>query len=72
MAKTTTELKDIVRFGGGISIDAATKTTTELKDIARLAHGSGATLVVRNAQVKTTTELKDIARLAPSKVVFEL
>lgn len=72
MAKTTTDLKDIVRLGGGINIDASTKTTTDLKDLARLANSSGATIVIRNASNKTTTDLKDIARLAPGKVIFEV
>ena len=72
MPKTTTDLKDIVRLGGGVSVDASTRTTTDLKDIARLANTSGATLVIRNADTKTTTDLKDIARLAPGKVIFEI
>lgn len=72
MAKTTTDLKDIVGLGGGINIDASTKTTTDLKDLARLANSSGATIVIRNASIKTTTDLKDIARLAPGKVIFEI
>ena len=72
MTKTTTDLKDIVRLGGGISVDASTKTTTDLKDLARLANASGANLVIRNADAKTTTDLKDIARLAPGKVIFEI
>lgn len=72
MPKTTTDLKDIVRLGGGVSVDASTKTTTDLKDLARLANTSGVNLVVRNADTKTTTDLKDIARLAPGKVIFEI
>ena len=72
MPKTTTDLKDIVRLGGGISVDASTKTTTDLKDLAQLANASGANLVIRNADAKTTTDLKDIARLAPGKVIFEI
>lgn len=72
MPKTTTDLKDIVRLGGGVSVDASTKTTTDLKDLARLANTSGANLVIRNAGTKTTTDLKDIARLAPGKVIFEI
>jgi hypothetical protein len=72
MSKTTTDLKDIVRLGGGISIDAVTKTTSDLKDLARLANIAGATLIIRNAGSKTTTDLKDIARLAPTKVIFEI
>lgn len=72
MPKTTTDLKDIVRLGGGVSIDAAIKTTTDLKYLARLANTSGATLIFKNADSKTSTELKDIARLAPGKVIFEV
>lgn len=72
MPKTTTDLKNIVRLGGGISVDASAKTTTDLKDFARLANTSGANLVIRNADAKTTTDLKDIARLAPGKVIFEI
>lgn len=70
MIKTTTDLKDIVRLGGSISVEASTKTTTDLKDIARTLN-LGATLTIRNASVKTTTDLKDIARLAPGNVIFE-
>jgi hypothetical protein len=72
MSKTTTDLKDIVRLGGSVSLDASTKTTSDLKDIARLASDSGATLILRNAGIKTTIDLKDIARLAPGKVIFEI
>ena len=72
MAKTTTDLKEIVNLGGGISVDASTKTTIDLKEIARLANASGATLVIRNADTKTSADLKDIARLAPTKVIFEI
>jgi hypothetical protein len=72
MPKTTTDLKDIVRLGGGINVDATTKTTTDLKEIARLANSSGATIVIRNADTKSTTDLKDIVRLAPGKVIFEV
>jgi hypothetical protein len=72
MPKTTTDLKDIVRLGGGLSIDATKLTTTDLKDIARLANTSGVTLVIRNADTKTSTDLKDISRLAPGKVIFEI
>lgn len=72
MAKTISELKDIVRLGGGINVDGSSKTTSDLKDLARLANASNATIIVRNAATKTTSELKDIARLAPGKVTFEL
>lgn len=72
MIKTTTDLKAIVQLGGGISIDANSKTTTDLKAIAQIANASGATLIIRNAQVKTATDLKAIAQLASGKVIFEI
>lgn len=72
MPKITTDLKDIARLGGGLSIDATTKTTSDLKDIARLINSSNATLIIRNADSKTTTDLKDIARLASGKIIFEI
>ena len=72
MPKTTTDLREIARLGGGLSIDATTKPTSDLKDIARLINSSNATLIIRNADVKTTTDLKDIARLASGKIIFEI
>ncbi len=72
MPKTTTNLKDIVRLGGGVSVNASTLTTISLKDIARLAHSLGGTIIIRNADSKTTTDLKDIARLAPGRIIFEI
>lgn len=72
MTKTTTDLKDIVRLGGGLSIDATNRTSTDLKDIARLANNSGAIIIIKNTDSMTPTDLKDIARLAPSKIIFEI
>jgi hypothetical protein len=71
MAKTTIDLKGILRIGGGLIIDASTKTTIDLKELARIANSSGATIIMRNAGTKTTSDLKEIARLAPGKVIFE-
>jgi len=72
MSKSTNDLKEILRLGGGISIDAAIKSTADLKDMARQAKGSGATLIIRNAGIKAVTDLKDIARQAAGKVIFEI
>ncbi|TFZ62854.1 hypothetical protein E4631_24360 [Hymenobacter sp. UV11] len=72
MVKTTTDLKEIARAGGGISIDAAGYTTTDIKEIRRAASTSGATIVLRNSNTKTTTDLKEIARTSPGKFIFEL
>jgi hypothetical protein len=72
MPKTTLELKEIARLGGGLSIDAATKTTLELKEILRLLNASNSTFIIRNADLKTALELKEISRIAPGKVIFEI
>ncbi|MGZ4055568.1 MAG: hypothetical protein ACXVPU_17510 [Bacteroidia bacterium] len=72
MPKTVTELQSIVRLGGGISIDASIMTTISIQSLARLANDSGATIIVRNADVKTIVDLQSFARLAPGKVIFEL
>lgn len=71
MPQSLHDLKEIVRLGGGVSIDAATKAVNDLKDIARLAGGSGSTIILRNAGGKTARDLKDMARLAPGKIIFE-
>lgn len=71
MSKSTTDLQSIVRLGGGISIDATNKSTTDLQSFARLAQVSGATIIIRNADVKSTTDLQSFARLAPGKIIFE-
>jgi len=72
MTKLTSEIKDIARSGGGISVDASTKLTSELKEIAQAINASNAFLIIRNADDKLTSELKEIARAAPGKVIFEL
>ena len=71
MPKTASELKDIARLGGNLSIDATTKTSSELRDITKSIE-SDAMLIIRNADSMTASELKDIARLAAGKVIFEV
>ncbi len=72
MSRSTTDLKEIIRLGGGISIDATIKSTADLKDMARQAKASGAKLVIRNAGIKSAADLKDITRQAPGNVLFEV
>ena len=72
MSKSTSDLKEIVRVGGGINIDGNSYAPMDLKEMARQANASGATIIIRNAINKSTADLKEIARAAPGKVVFEL
>ncbi|WP_336691098.1 MULTISPECIES: hypothetical protein [unclassified Chryseobacterium] len=71
MSKSTTDLKSMVRLGGGISIDASNYSTTDLQSFARLAQVSGATIIIRNADAKSTPDLQSLARLSPGKIIFE-
>lgn len=52
MPKKTVDLIDIVRLGGGGSVDASTKITTKLTDHARITFTSGANIVIINAEEK--------------------
>lgn len=70
MPKSTSDLKDIVRLGGGINVDAKHTPTIVLKDLATLANTPGAMITIRNADKKLPPDLKDIARLAPGKITF--
>lgn len=72
MPKTVSELREIAKLGGGISVDATSKTARELRDIANATNAADTTLIIRNADSKTPLELREIAKLAPGKVIFEV
>lgn len=71
MKKTITDLKDIIRLGGGMNLDATIFTMTELNDFAVLAERSGAIINVKNTENLTVNNLKEIAKLGRGKVIFE-
>jgi hypothetical protein len=71
MKKTITDLKDIIRLGGGMNLDATAYTIPELNDFAILAERSGAIIRVKNTENLTINNLKEIARLGRGKVIFE-
>ena len=71
MKKTITDLKDIIRLGGGMNIDATTFTIAEPSDFAVLAERSGAIIRVKNTENLTVNNLKEIAKLGRGKVIFE-
>ena len=72
MAKLATELEEIARAGGGLSLDATQYSTPDLQFIGRAASSYGVTIVLRQAAAKTTADLKAIAQASPGNFVFEL
>ena len=71
MKKTISDLKEIIRLGGGMNLDATLFTVPELKDFVKLAEISGATICVKNTELLAVNDLKTIARLGGGKVIFE-
>ncbi len=71
MKKTIADLKEIIRLGGGMNLDANLFTVTELKDFVKLAEVSGATINIRNTEYLAVYDLKTLARLGGGKVIFE-
>lgn len=71
MKKTITDLKDIIRLGGGMNLDATLFTISELYDFAILAERSGAIINIKNTENLTINNLKDIAKLGRGKVIFK-
>jgi len=71
MKKTISDLKEIIRLGGGMNLDATLFTVPELKDFVKLAEISGASINVKNTECLSVYDLKNIARLGGGKVIFE-
>jgi hypothetical protein len=71
MKKTIADLKEIIRLGGGMNLDANVYTVSELKDFVKLAEVSGATINIRNTEYLAVYDLKILARLGGGKVIFE-
>ena len=71
MKKTITDLKDIIRLGGGMNLDATLYTISELYDFAILAERSGAIINIKNTEYLTVNNLKEIAKLGRGKVIFK-
>jgi len=70
MAKTTEQLLQIVTAGGGIIIDGS-QPIDELVQIAAAASGSGATVIIKNADTKTTHRLTEISAAGRGNVILE-
>lgn len=69
--KTITDLKDIIRLGGGMNLDTTLYSVAELSDFATLAERSGAIINIKNVEHLTVNNLKDIAKLGRGKVIFK-
>jgi hypothetical protein len=72
MSKTPDQLINILAAGGGLILDAATRAPDQLIRMATAAGGSGATLVLRNADYRAADQLVTIAAAGRGRVIFEL
>jgi len=64
------DLKDLVRIGGSISIDASSLVIIELKEIIQIANPK-ATIIIRNAINIPISELKGIVKIAGCNIISE-
>ena len=69
--RTTSDLIQIVRAGGGISVDAKLRTTSDLIQIARAAQMSRVNVIFRGMSLRMTADLIQIARAGNGHVTFE-
>jgi ABC-type branched-subunit amino acid transport system substrate-binding protein len=70
--KTTIEIIEIVKDGGGVIIDGKSKTSIDLQQIASAAAKSGVTVIIKNGYTKTTAELIQIAKSGKGRIIFDL
>jgi hypothetical protein len=70
-ARTTNDLMNIARVGGGLKIDAGPRTAEDLMNVARVASQNGATIVITGTKKFRADDLMNIARVGKGCVTFE-
>jgi hypothetical protein len=69
--KTTDELIEIARAGGGFVLEVGRRNTDELVRIAAAARKSGSTVVFRKMATRKQESLMKIAEAGKGHVIFE-
>ena len=69
--KTTNELVELAKAGGGFVLDVGRRNTDELVRIAAAARKSGSTIIFRNMAVRKNESLIKIAEAGKRHVIFE-
>jgi hypothetical protein len=70
---TIVQLKQIIRAGGGLSLDASLFTLHQLTEIVEAAQAGGkASVSLHNVAGLNATQLAELAALAPGLVSFEI
>ncbi len=64
-------IQNILRVGGGVSVDSKSYVPPTLEDFARLARANGGRLHIRRAEHLVPPTLESIARLGGNQVVLE-
>ena len=69
--KTTDELVELAKAGGGFVLEAGRRNTDELVRIAAAARKSGTTIILRKMAVRKNESLMKIAAAGKGHVIFE-
>jgi len=69
--KTTDELIELVRAGGGLVLDAGRRSTDELVRIVTAARKSGSTIILRKVALRKNEALMRISEAGKGHVIFE-
>ena len=73
MILTTTQLKDILKAGGSLIIDASKMTPSQIEEMASAAAANGAArLTLKNAGSIIPKHLITLSSMAPGQIVFDL
>lgn len=69
--KTTDDLVEVAKAGGGFVLDVGRRNTDELVRIAAAARKSGSTIIFRKIAVRKNESLIKIAAAGKGHVIFE-
>jgi len=69
--KTTDELVELAKAGGGFVLEVGKRNTDELVRIAEAARKSGSTVTFRKISVRKNESLTKIAAAGKGHVIFE-
>lgn len=70
MKKNSDEIREILKAGGSIILDAKDYNTEIIKGFSKLLLNNK--MIIKNASIIPTSTLKEIVKISPSNIVLEL